>query len=91
MRILFYLVIVLGFGSFMLCGYYTFVDFALLRGAYAHLLKLTPSSSVQTILLAEAQQNAHRINVFADGTWTLLSAIIVTLGLNGLAVLKRLS
>ena len=91
MRILFYLVIVMGLGSFLLCGYYTFVDFALLRGAYVHLLKLTPSSSVQMILLAEAQQNAHRINVFADGTWTLLSAIIIALGLNGLVNLKRLT
>ena len=89
MRTVFYLVVVLGMGSFLLCGYFTFVDFAMLRGAYAHLLKLTPSSSVQAILLAEAQQNAHRINVFADGTWTLLSAIIAALGLNGVASLSR--
>ncbi len=91
MRAAFSLVIALGLGGVLLFGYYTVVDFALLRGAYAHLLKLTPSSSVQTILLAEAQQNAHRINVFADGTWTLLSAILVVLGLNGLANLMRSS
>lgn len=89
MRILFYLFIALGVAGVLLFGYYTFVDFALLRGAYAHLLKLTPASSTQAILLAEARQNAHRINVFADGTWTLLSAILAALGLNGLAVLKR--
>ena len=89
MRFAFYFLVAIGVAGVLLFGYYTFVDFALLRGAYAHLLKLTPASSVQAILLAEAQQNAHRINVFADGTWTLLSAILIGVGLNGLAFLKR--
>ena len=89
MRFAFYLLVVMGVAGVLLFGYYTFVDFALLRGAYAQLLKLTPASPVQAILLVEAQQNAHRINVFADGTWTLLSAILVAVSLNGLAVLKR--
>jgi hypothetical protein len=89
MRFVFYFLVALGLSGVVLFGYYTLVDFALLREAYAHLLKLTPSSSVQTILLAEARQNAHRINVFADGTWTILSAILVAISLHGLATLKR--
>ena len=91
MRIIFYLIIAFGLAGVLLCGYYTFVDFAMLRGAYAHLLKLTQSSSIQQILLAQAQENAHRINVFADGTWTLLSAILIAIGLNGLVNLKRIN
>ncbi len=89
MRIAFWCLTVFGVAGVLLCGYYTSVDFALLRGDYAHLLKLSPASSVQQILLAEAQQNAHRINVFADGTWTLLSLILIAASLNGLATLKR--
>ena len=89
MRTLFYLLIAVGLCGAIFFGYYTLVDFALLREAYAHLLKLTPAASIQTILLAEARHNAHRINVFADGTWTLLSAILAAIGLHGLAVLKR--
>lgn len=90
MRVIFTLIIALGVAGVLLFGYYTLMEFALLRVAYAHLLKLSPSSPVQAILLAEASQNAHRINVFADGTWALLSAILAAVGLNGLATLKRI-
>ena len=89
MRSVFYFLTAFGVAGVLVSGYYTFVDFALLRGAYAHLLKLTPSSSIQQILLAQAQENAHRINVFADGTWTLLCFILIAVSLNGLANLKR--
>jgi hypothetical protein len=89
MKTLLVIVVLLGIFGVFFFGYFALQDWTLLRGAYAHLLKLTPSSSVSQILLAEAQQNAHRINVFADATWALLSAIFAAIGIHGLALLPR--
>jgi hypothetical protein len=65
-------------------GYFTFVDFVLLRQSYAAFERLTPQTSLSAILLAEARQNVYCINVFADGTWALLSALISVVGIHGL-------
>ncbi|MBW4646957.1 MAG: hypothetical protein KME23_28885 [Goleter apudmare HA4340-LM2] len=32
---------------------------------------------------------AHRLNVFADGTWGLLGGVITALGINGLVTVKN--
>jgi hypothetical protein len=69
-------------------GYFTLQDWAALQKNYAQFARLTPQSSVAAILLADARQNIHRIN-FADGTWTLLCAIITAIGVHGLAVTKK--
>ncbi len=36
------------------------------------------------LFAANAQQMIHRINVFADGVWTLLSAILAAIGIHGI-------
>lgn len=77
-----------GLAGTLFFAYWTMVDFAHLQKAYGQFAALTPQSSVQQILLAEARQNTHRINVFADGTWTLLCAIITVIGVHGLAYQK---
>ncbi len=40
--------------------------------------------------LAESRQNIHRINLFADVVWALLSAILAVVSASGLAILHRL-
>jgi hypothetical protein len=85
MRWLLIIITIGGIAGVLFFAYWTFIDFAHLQKAYAQFARLTPQSSVQTILLAEARQNIHRINVFADGTWTMMCALIAAIGVHGLA------
>lgn len=63
-------------------------DWAALRQAYRHFDEVAHSSPDTTaLLIAEAKQNIHRINLFAEGVWTLLSAILAAIGLHGLCLL----
>lgn len=66
-------------------GYYALVDWDALQAAYVNFSDAVQSSSTfETIFAAEAQQNIHRVNLFADGVWTLLSAILAAIGWLGL-------
>lgn len=70
-------------------GYYAFVDWATLQVAYAHYEQVAGKSpELRAVFVAEAQQNIHRLNLFADGVWTLLSAILGAIGLHGLCLRK---
>lgn len=90
MRITLWGIVLLGVCGVFFFGYHTLQDYALLQRAFASMEALiTRDADMKTIFVAEARQNTHRINVFADGTWTLLSAILAASGLNGLAILKR--
>ncbi len=66
-------------------GYYALIDWDALQAAYVNFsAAVQGSSTFETILAAEAQQNIHRVNLFADGVWTLLSAILAAIGWLGL-------
>ena len=63
--------IVPGIFGVVLFGYYALVDYAALRAAYANFERVTKGPhTMSQLFVAEARQNIHRINVFADGTWT---------------------
>jgi len=70
-------------------GLYALVDWGALEFAYRHYETIAatqrnaPAVSA-ALFVAEADQNIHRINLFADGIWTLLSALLAALGLHGL-------
>lgn len=69
-------------------GYFALQDWAALQAAYRHFEEVAKSSpDTTTLLIAEAKQNVHRLNLFAEGVWTLLSAILAAIGLHGLCVL----
>ena len=86
------LIIVPGTAGVIVFSYYSLVDWAALIEAYKHFEQITQSkASLETLFVAEAQQNIHRINLFADGVWTLLSAIIVSIGIHGLCTIPRRS
>jgi tellurite resistance protein TehA-like permease len=71
-------------------GFYTLVDYDALQKAYQNYSAIVASSaSMEKLFVAEAQQNIHRINVFADGVWTLQSAIIAAIGLHGILTSPR--
>ena len=79
-----------GVSTVSACGYFILLDWASLRHWYAHWESLTRSSAdVRALAIAEAHQNVFRINVFAEGVWLLLGAILCILGLIGLSTLKR--
>lgn len=66
-------------------GYYALADWAALQAAYKQFeTAAAQSRDVPTLFVTEAKQNIHRINLFADGVWTLLSAILAAVGLHGL-------
>ena len=71
------------------CAYYSLVDWVLLRRAYAA-FSISQNGDLKAVILADARQNIHRINVFADVVWALLSAILSVISATGLAILRRL-
>ncbi len=74
-----------GFAGVVVFGYYALVDWSALQMAYAHFEQVAGrSSDMRTVFVAEAEQNIHRLNLFADGVWALLSAILGAIGLHGL-------
>lgn len=73
-------------------GFYAWVDWAALQQAYQQFeAAVQQSADLNTLLARATQQNIHRINVFAEGVWFLLSVIIAAIGLHGMAMLSRSS
>jgi len=69
-------------------GLFSLQDYAILKIFYHKFELVAQQSPTSTALLfAEANQNIYRINVFADGVWTLLSAILAAIGIHGLCLL----
>lgn len=85
-----FLLVGLGVVGVIIFGYFTLIDWDALVKAYANFSALARNSSnLGTLFAAEAEQNIHRINVFAEGVWTLQSAIIAAIGLHGICTLRR--
>jgi hypothetical protein len=58
-----------------------------LQKAYTNFARAAgTSSNMSALSVAEARQNLHRINLFADVVWALLNAIIAAIGIHGLCV-----
>ncbi|MEM6448680.1 MAG: hypothetical protein AAF703_00025 [Cyanobacteria bacterium P01_D01_bin.105] len=76
-----------GTAGVLIFGYYAFQDWGQLQLDYDYFVSVIKSShSMEALFVAEAQQNIHRINLMADGIWTLLSAILAAIGLHGACV-----
>ncbi len=74
--LLFLVLVVPGVFCFVFCMYYALLDWAALQKAYANFERVaSSSSSMSTLFVAEAKQNIHRINLFADVVWRLSPAI----------------
>lgn len=83
--LLFFLLVAPGTFCFVFCMYYALQDWAALQKAYTDFARLAATSnSMSTLFVAEARQNIHRINLFADVVWALLGAIIAAIGIHGL-------
>ena len=70
------------------CFYGALIDWRELQRAYGVFTALH-NADLKSLFVAEAQQNIHRINLFADVVWGLLGAIWATLSLIGIAILPK--
>jgi len=74
----------------VILGFYILVDWAALDQAdRAWESAVQPSADLNTLLARAIRQHIHRINVFAEGVWFLLSAMVAAIGLHGLAIAPR--
>jgi len=67
------LLVIPGGFCFLVCMYYALQDWDALQKTYANFERVAgTSSNVSTLFVAEAKQNIHRINLFADVVWALI-------------------
>jgi hypothetical protein len=85
--VLFLVLVAPGVFCFGFCMYYALQDWAELQRTYANFRNVSArSNTMSELFVAEARQNIHRINVFADVVWALLGAILAAIGIHGLCV-----
>ncbi len=85
-----YAVVFLGTIGVIVFGYYALIDWDTLQKAYANFADVAQGQpDLSKLFAAEAQQNIHRINLFADGVWTLQSAILAAIGLHGICTTSK--
>lgn len=79
-----------GVAGVLVFSYYALEDWKQLQLDYSYFVTvIQQSDSMEALFVAEAQQNIHRINLMADGIWTLLSAILAAIGLHGACVSRH--
>jgi len=84
------LIVIPGAAGVAVFGHFALIDWDALQKAYLNFEAVSQSSaSLPALFVAEAQQNIHRINLFADGVWTLLSAIFGAIGIHGMCTGSR--
>lgn len=79
------LLVVPGIAGMSIFGHYALQDWVQLQQDYAEFKRVVVATSDLSMLFkAHAAQAIQRINLFADGTWTLLSSLLAGIGLHGL-------
>jgi hypothetical protein len=74
----------------LIFGYHALADWRDLQQAYIPFANAVQGkASLETLFITEAMQNIHRINLFADGIWTLLSMIISSIGIHGICTVPK--
>lgn len=85
--LLFFLLVLPGVCGFVFCLYFALLDWRILQTTQTHFQDVAAhSKDLSVLFVAEANQNIHRINLFADVVWALLGAILAAIGLHGLCV-----
>jgi hypothetical protein len=86
------LVVVPGIMTVMISLYYLFPEWQALDRSYQNYARIAkfPDGKVQDILIAEAAENRHRINCFAEGIGALLGIVIISVGVHGICSLNRI-
>jgi hypothetical protein len=71
--------------------YYLLPEWAVLDAAYKNYQQVakSPSATMRDLLVAEAAENRHRINCFAEGVGVLLGGVITAIGIHGICTLPN--
>ncbi|MHB0937419.1 MAG: hypothetical protein ACYDCO_11180 [Armatimonadota bacterium] len=86
--VLWFVLVIPGVVGVVVFGWISLQDYTLLREAYQHFMQVAQTFPGQnTLFVAHTEQNIHRINLTADGIWTLLCAIYAAVGVHGLCLL----
>lgn len=79
-----------GLGAIAISTFYLFPEWSALDKSYQNYQKLaTSGAAVRALSIAQAAENRHRINCFAEGLGVLLGGIMVSIGVHGLCLLPR--
>lgn len=89
--ILLLFVILPGLGSSAVSAYYLFPDWTALDKSHRNYQRIaqSPTSRERDLLMAQAAENRHRINGFAEGIGILLGGVIMAIGIHGLCTLPN--
>jgi hypothetical protein len=74
-------------------AYFLFPDWARLTASYQNYQKLaaSPNETPRNLAIAEAAENRHRLNCFAEGIGFLLGSLIFSTGIHGICTMPRQS
>ncbi|NJO93435.1 MAG: hypothetical protein HC820_02010 [Hydrococcus sp. RM1_1_31] len=88
--ILLFLIVLPGISITGLSAYYLFPEWNALTKSHERFEKLSQSSSatMTDLFIAQAAENRHRINCFAEGVGVLLGMAIASIGIHGICLLN---
>lgn len=85
------LVVLPGTAFMGISTYYLFPEWVALDKSYQNYQRLAqvPTSLIRDLDTAQAAENRHRLNCFAEGVGVLLGGVIVTIGIHGICTLPQ--
>ena len=79
-----------GLGAAGLSAFYLMPEWTTLDASHRNFQRVASETpTVQALLVAEAAENRHRINCFAEGVGVLLGGVMVAIGVHGLCFLPK--
>ncbi|BAZ67320.1 MAG: hypothetical protein KME28_28015 [Pelatocladus maniniholoensis HA4357-MV3] len=89
--VLFVFVVLPGVAFSSISVYYLFPEWVTLDAVHKNYQQVvkSPSVKVSDLLVAEAAENRHRINCFAEGVGVLLGGVIAVIGIHGICTLPN--
>jgi hypothetical protein len=89
-RLVLVLIVMAGLAAVVISGSNTLRDWAALKVRLGEFEVLAAhGADLPALFVAEARQNVHRVNCFAEGIGVLLGAILAAIGLHGLCLLPK--
>lgn len=87
-QILLLAVVLPGVGAASISLYYLFPEWVALDNSYRNYAKIAklPSTTITELSSAQAAENRHRINCFAEGVGVLLGGIMAAIGIHGICI-----